>query len=82
MNKFGTISLRINEANLDHHLWNNNGTWYIHYTVHPTPNTQQRVRTSLKTKSLKNARLKRDRLFASIKNSKNQIPVPSAQVYL
>ena len=31
------IALRIDESNLNHHLWNNNGTWWIHYTVYPTP---------------------------------------------
>ena len=29
-------ALRIDESNLNHHLWNNNGTWWIHYTIYPT----------------------------------------------
>ncbi|NBR58180.1 MAG: hypothetical protein EBT89_03320 [Opitutaceae bacterium] len=32
-------ALRISEANPNHHLWNNNGTWFLHYTVYPTPFT-------------------------------------------
>ena len=28
------LSLRVNDANENHHLWNNNGTWWVHYTVH------------------------------------------------
>ncbi|MEA3208794.1 MAG: hypothetical protein QOE70_1851 [Chthoniobacter sp.] len=59
------LSLRVNPANPNHHLWNNNGTWFIHYVVHPTPITKERVRHSLRTKSLEEARVRRDALFAS-----------------
>ena len=58
------LGIRVNADNPNHHLWNNNGTWYIHYTVYPTPVTAERVRRSLKTKDLEIARRKRDRLFA------------------
>ena len=57
------IVLRINAANPDHHLWNNNGTWFVHYTIHPTPLTKQRVRKSLRTKNLIQARARRDQLL-------------------
>ena len=57
------IVLRVNAANPDHHLWNNNGTWWCHYTVHPTPVTKQRIRASLGTKDLTQARLRRDQLL-------------------
>jgi hypothetical protein len=57
------IVVRINAANPDHHLWNNNGTWWCHYTVHPTPLTKQRIRASLGTKDLGKARLRRYRLL-------------------
>jgi hypothetical protein len=61
-----THSIRLNPGNPDHHLWNNNGTWFVHYTIHPTPFTKQRIRTSLQTKNLTEARLRRDQLlFAS-----------------
>jgi hypothetical protein len=46
--------------NPNHHLWNNNGTWFVHYTVYPTPVTKQRVRMSLKTRSVAEARQRRD----------------------
>jgi hypothetical protein len=59
------LSLRVNPENPNHHLWNNNGTWFIHYVVHPTPITKERVRRSLRTKSLDEARARRDALFAS-----------------
>ncbi len=61
MNHF---SLRVNAENPNHHLWLNNGTWFIHYVVHPTPITKERVRRSLRTKSLAEARARRDALFA------------------
>lgn len=59
-------AIRFNPANPDHHLWNNHGTWFVHYTIHPTPVTKQRVRTSLHTKSLAEARRRRDTLLESL----------------
>ena len=58
------ISLRTNQANPNHHLWNNNGTWFVHYVIHPTPFTKERVRRSLRTKNLAEARARRDALLA------------------
>jgi len=58
------LSLRTNPENPNHHLWNNNGTWFIHYVVHPTPITKERIRKSLGTKSLAEARAKRDAILA------------------
>ncbi len=57
-------AIRIADANPDHHLWNNNGTWFVHYVVHPTPITKERVRRSLGTKCLSEARARRDALLA------------------
>ncbi len=57
-------ALRINLTNPNHHLWNNNGTWFVNYTVYPTPITVERIRSSLKTHCVETARIKRDRLFA------------------
>ena len=65
-NKNPVLAIRTDDKNPNHHLWNNNGTWFIHYTVYPTPLTKQRVRKSLKTKCLKEARTKRDSLFRQI----------------
>jgi len=41
----------------------NNGTWFVHYTIHPTPFTKERMRASLGTKDLAEARLRRDQLL-------------------
>jgi len=57
------LSLRTNLENPNHHLWNNNGTWFIHYVVHPTPFTKERIRKSLGTKSLTEARTRRDAIL-------------------
>ena len=49
--------------NPNHHLWNNHGTWFLHYTVHPTPFTKERIRRSLGTKDVAIARSRRDAFF-------------------
>jgi hypothetical protein len=56
--------IRIAADNPNHHLWNNHGTWFLHYTVHPTPFTKERIRRSLGTKDLGVARSRRDSFFA------------------
>ena len=58
------LRVRVNADNPNHHLWNNHGTWFLHYTVHPTPFTKERVRRSLATPSLAVARERRDAFFA------------------
>ena len=60
------IALRIDESNPNHHLWNNNGTWWVHYTIYPTPVTVERIRRSLKTKILEEARNRRDKILNSL----------------
>ncbi len=58
------ISIRLNPANPDHHLWNNHGTWFLHYTLHRPDFTKQRVRTSLRTGDRRVARRRRDEHLA------------------
>ncbi|MCE9519233.1 MAG: hypothetical protein K8R87_06755 [Verrucomicrobia bacterium] len=60
------LSLRTDVGNPDHHLWCNNGTWWMHLTVHHTDGTKQRVRRSLKTHDLVTARQRRDRLIQQL----------------
>ena len=57
------LSLRTNPSNPNHHLWNNHGTWFVHYVIHPTPFTKERVRRSLGTKDIAIARARRDALL-------------------
>lgn len=48
------------EANPNHHLWNNNGTWWFHCTVHRPDYTKERIRRSLETSDLTVAKQRRD----------------------
>ena len=56
---------RPRQDNPNHHLFNNNGTWWIQVTVHCGP-LSERIRKSLKTNDLAEARRKRDTLFARL----------------
>jgi hypothetical protein len=59
----GKLAVRVNPENFNHHLWQNNGTWWCHFTVHLANFTKQRVRRSLKTCDLVQARERRDALL-------------------
>ncbi|MDE0597519.1 MAG: hypothetical protein OSB65_19955 [Roseibacillus sp.] len=48
----------------NHHLVNNNGIWWCQITVHHGP-FSKRLRFSLETRELGQARRKRDRIFAT-----------------
>ncbi|MEM9281436.1 MAG: hypothetical protein AAGA96_06390 [Verrucomicrobiota bacterium] len=53
-------------SNPDHHLWNNRGTWWAHFTVHHADHTAERVRVSLRTKSVIEARQRRDEVLQAM----------------
>lgn len=57
------LSVRVNQENPNHHLWNNHGTWWFHATVHAHGHRKERLRLSLKTKDQGEARRKRDRVL-------------------
>ncbi|MGA0133677.1 MAG: hypothetical protein ACO3ND_04905 [Opitutales bacterium] len=59
-------SLRIDVGNPLHHLWNNNGTWWVHYTEHLPDFTKRRVRRSLGTRDQEEAVRRRDALLGRI----------------
>jgi len=63
------ISRRQKNDGPNHHLWNNHGTWWLHVTFHLPDGTAKRHRTNLKTRSLAEARGKRDRLIAAFTES-------------
>ena len=52
-------------AHPNHHLTNNNGTWWCQLTVHQGP-FSKRLRFSLGTGELEQARRRRDCLFAQL----------------
>lgn len=61
------LSARIDPNNPDHHIWNNNGTLWIHFTViHHPSNRVERIRRSLRTKDRERARRSRDNIFAAL----------------
>jgi hypothetical protein len=59
--------------NPNHHLWNNNGTWWLHFTLHSDTGTRKRHRISLKTPNPEAARRKRDRILAAIEAKSGKI---------
>ncbi len=63
MNTLDTPSIRVLAHNPDHHLWNNHGTFWCHYTLHFPDYTKRRVRQSLGTPCLKKARKLRDQIL-------------------
>jgi hypothetical protein len=61
-------------ANENHHIWNNNGTYWCHFTVHPPDFTKRRVRMSLHTADIEEARRRRDALLATVPMIVGRIP--------
>lgn len=59
-----TLAVRVNPGSPNHHLWNYNGTWWCHFTLHLPDFTKRRVRLSLETHDLAAARFLRDSLLA------------------
>lgn len=62
------LALRISDENADHHLWDNHGTWWCHFTVHAATGEKYRVRRSLRTSCLSSARRRRDRLLSALQD--------------
>lgn len=57
-----SLSVRITR-NPFHHLWNNHGTWWCHYTEHLPDFTKRRVRRNLHTDDSSVARILRDSIL-------------------
>ncbi len=60
------LAIRIDGSNPDHHLWKNHGTWWIHYTLQLDGLRRRRVRFSLDTGLVEEARERRDELFSAL----------------
>jgi hypothetical protein len=60
--------------NPNHNIWNNNGTWWAHYTVHNENYTKERVRVSLGTNDVQIARALRDFLMQATPKIASNIP--------
>ncbi len=57
------LVIRVDADNIRHHLWDNHGTWWIHYTLHLDELRAKRVRRSLGTSDLAEACALRDTFF-------------------
>ncbi len=69
----GYPSLRVDESNNTHHLWCNNGTWWLHYTVH-FDHRVRRIRKSLRTRCLTEAIARRDEHLGQIAAQGEVVP--------
>ena len=56
---------RQTKSHPNHHLTNNNGTWWCQITIHQGP-FSRRLRFSLRTGNLEQARALRDQVFANL----------------
>ena len=54
------LSVRVDPKNPNHHIWDNNGTFFGHFTLHLPNHTKHRRRFSLKTRDIEVARQRRD----------------------
>ena len=69
----GRPSIRVDDSNPRHHLWCNNGSWWVHYTLHFGAR-KRRIRRSLKTSDVRVAIARRDELFARIEQEGEEVP--------
>lgn len=70
----GRLSFRRpDRANDRHHIYNNNGTYYAHFTVH-FGHRKRRIRLSLQTPSLDEAKARRDELLARVAHDGFEVP--------
>ena len=76
--RFSKLSLRVNETNENHHLWNNRGVWWCHLTIHQADATAKRLRFSLKTREIEKARERRDRIFQKLETLEIAVWFPMA----
>ena len=71
--RIGRLSIRINSTNRKHHLWCNNGSWWVAYVLH-FAGRKRRIRRSLGTSCVEEAIRRRDELFARIERDGEEVP--------
>jgi hypothetical protein len=59
-----TLSIRPNN-NPNHHMWLNNGSWWLSVVAHRDDYTKERIRRPLGTNDVNEARRRRDELMAN-----------------
>jgi hypothetical protein len=68
-----TLVTRRTKENPNHHLWNNNGTWWAWASLRTSEGQRFRHRFSLGTNDLDAARRKRDRILNAIAQNSGRI---------
>jgi hypothetical protein len=59
--------------NPNHHLWNNNGTWWCYVSLKNAEGIKKRHRFSLATNDLEKARRRRDGILADLRAKSGNI---------
>ena len=67
------LVIRSIKENANHHIWNNNGTWWCKFSLESDSGAKKRISKSLKTKDLDWARAIRDRLLKALHNASGRI---------
>ena len=67
------LATRRSDSNPDHHLWNNNRTWWLHFTLRNVSGAKTRHRVSLRTRDLETARASRDRILTALRAKSGRI---------
>ena len=70
----GKLSLRRRDPDNDrHHIYDNHGTYYAHFTVH-FGYRKRRIRVSLRTPRIEEAKVRRDELLTRIALEGFEVP--------
>lgn len=70
----GRLSFRRPDPDNDrHHIYNNNGTFYAYFTVH-FEHRKRRIKESLRTRLLDEAKARRDELLARVAREGFEVP--------
>jgi hypothetical protein len=57
------ISLPDRKYGANHHIWDNNGTWWCHLSIECRTGPAKRIRFSLRTNDVREARKRRDQIM-------------------
>ena len=66
-------SVKVDESNLNHHIWRNGRYWWIHFMVQYDDGTSERIRKSLRVDDVESAREKRDKILEKLMKYKWEV---------
>ncbi len=67
------LAIRHTDTNPNHHLWLNNGTWWLYFTLRSSTGGARRYRRSLKTKDIETARRRRNGILNDLQTKSGRI---------